>query len=257
MRKSLIIATAMSALMAGTSLVAAQERDHGKAGGGAQSAPQMHAQQPQTHAPQTHAQQTSPSGGNQMRENRAGGTMGQNHTNSGKEPSQHMGQSEPRSGGKADRLDSQRGSVQNRGGVDDRRNHAQSQRDERNNSAQGKRDERSNSAQGQRDERRGTAQNNHQEGNRGAALSTEQRTKIRTTVLAEHNAPRVSRNELGIDLRVGGRIPRDRIHFRPLPLPETIVEIEPEWRGYLYFLVGDEVVVVEPDTYEVVAVLPA
>jgi hypothetical protein len=35
------------------------------------------------------------------------------------------------------------------------------------------------------------------------------------------------------------------------------VEVEPQWRGFLYFLVGDELVVVEPDTYEVVAVIPA
>jgi len=36
-----------------------------------------------------------------------------------------------------------------------------------------------------------------------------------------------------------------------------IVEIEPQWRGYDYFLVGDEVVVVDPDTFEIVAVIPA
>jgi hypothetical protein len=72
-----------------------------------------------------------------------------------------------------------------------------------------------------------------------------------------HGAPRVSRNDLDINLSVGARIPRDRIHFQPLPLPPTIVEIEPEWRGYDYFLVGDEVVVVDPDTFEVVAVIPA
>jgi hypothetical protein len=35
------------------------------------------------------------------------------------------------------------------------------------------------------------------------------------------------------------------------------VEIEPEWRGFEYFLVGDEIVVVDPATLEIVAVLPA
>jgi hypothetical protein len=41
------------------------------------------------------------------------------------------------------------------------------------------------------------------------------------------------------------------------PLPQTIVEVEPAWQGYLYFLVGDEIVVVDPYSFEIVAVLPA
>jgi hypothetical protein len=29
------------------------------------------------------------------------------------------------------------------------------------------------------------------------------------------------------------------------------------WQGHLYFLIGDEIVVVDPDSLEIVAVLPA
>jgi hypothetical protein len=123
--------------------------------------------------------------------------------------------------------------------------------------AQGRTDRGAAENRGTSEPNRGTAQGNT--GNRGASasLSSEQRTKIRQTVLNVQGAPRVSRNDLDINLSVGARIPRDHIHFRPLPLPPTIVEIEPEWRGYDYFLVGDEVVVVDPDTFEVVAVIPA
>ena len=40
-------------------------------------------------------------------------------------------------------------------------------------------------------------------------------------------------------------------------MPVAVVEIVPEYRDYYFAYVGDEYVIVEPDTYEVVAVLPA
>jgi hypothetical protein len=86
-------------------------------------------------------------------------------------------------------------------------------------------------------------------------LSSEQRSRIREVILRQH-APRTARADF--DIRVGERIPRDRLRFVDLvPLPQTIVEVEPAWEGYLYFLVGDEIVVVDPNTLLIVAVLPA
>jgi hypothetical protein len=84
------------------------------------------------------------------------------------------------------------------------------------------------------------------------SLSTEQRTKIRTTVLQQSNAPRVSKVDFNIS--IGTKVPRT---VRHAPLPTTVVEVYPQWRGFLYFIVGDEIVVVEPDTLEIVAVLSA
>jgi hypothetical protein len=46
-----------------------------------------------------------------------------------------------------------------------------------------------------------------------------------------------------------------RIHV--VPVPETLVRIEPEWRGFLYFVYEDEVVIVSPDDMKIVAVVPA
>jgi hypothetical protein len=54
------------------------------------------------------------------------------------------------------------------------------------------------------------------------------------------------------DVRVGTRVPRT---VRFAPLPARIIEIEPAWRGYEYFLVREEIVVVDPATMEIVAVL--
>lgn len=86
----------------------------------------------------------------------------------------------------------------------------------------------------------------------GAKLSTEQRTKITTVIRGEHVAPV---NNVNFDVSVGTRVPRGEISFHPLP--SEIVTIYPEWRGYEFFLARDEIIVVDPRTLEIVAVLPA
>jgi hypothetical protein len=81
-------------------------------------------------------------------------------------------------------------------------------------------------------------------------LSEQQRTHIRQTVIGARGAPRVG--HVDFDVRVGTRIPRDRIHL--VPVPETLVQIDPEWEGFLYFVYDDEIVVVDPNDMEIVAV---
>jgi hypothetical protein len=91
-------------------------------------------------------------------------------------------------------------------------------------------------------------------GQAGAAgkLSTEQRTKITTVIRNEHVAPV---NNVDFDISVGTRVPRERVSLRPLP--SEVVTVYPEWRGYQFILVRDQILVVDPATYEIVAVLPA
>ena len=61
-------------------------------------------------------------------------------------------------------------------------------------------------------------------------------------------------NNVNFSISVGTRVPRDvRFH----PLPAEVVTIYPEWRGYEFILVGDQIVVVDPRTFEIVAVLEA
>ena len=59
---------------------------------------------------------------------------------------------------------------------------------------------------------------------------------------------------LNVSVRVGTRVP-DSVHFYPLPV--EVVAVYPEWRGYDYILVGDEIVVIDPRTHEIVAILEA
>jgi uncharacterized protein DUF1236 len=83
----------------------------------------------------------------------------------------------------------------------------------------------------------------------GAKLSSEQRTKITTVIRNEHVAPVTNVN---FAVSVGTRVPRD-VSFHPIP--SEVVTIYPEWRGYNYILVRQQIVVIDPSTFEIVAVL--
>ncbi|HEY1312002.1 MAG TPA: DUF1236 domain-containing protein [Pseudolabrys sp.] len=83
-----------------------------------------------------------------------------------------------------------------------------------------------------------------------ANLSTEQRTKI-SAVFKQH---RVSPTHLNVSVSVGTRVP-DSVHF--YPLPQEVYAIYPEWRGYEYILVGDQILVIDPGSHEIVAILEA
>jgi hypothetical protein len=83
-------------------------------------------------------------------------------------------------------------------------------------------------------------------------LNDEQRTKIRQTVIGAHGAPRVS--HVDFDLAVGTVVPRGHIHF--VPVPRVLVDIEPAWRGYDYFIYEDELVIIDPRNMTIIAVVP-
>ena len=55
-------------------------------------------------------------------------------------------------------------------------------------------------------------------------------------------------------ISIGTLVPRT-VRFYPVPV--ELVQIYPSWRGYDFFLVGDQIIVVNPRTREIVAVLDA
>ncbi len=83
-----------------------------------------------------------------------------------------------------------------------------------------------------------------------ANLSTEQRTKITTVIKQQKVAP----IQANFTINVGTRVP-ESVRFHPLP--QEVIVIYPEWRGYDYVLVGDSILVIDPRSREIVAVLPA
>jgi hypothetical protein len=69
-------------------------------------------------------------------------------------------------------------------------------------------------------------------------------------VIKEQNIRPVT--NVNFSISVGTHVPRN-VGFHPLP--REIVTIYPDWSGYEMFLVGDQIVVVNPRTLEIVAVL--
>jgi hypothetical protein len=85
----------------------------------------------------------------------------------------------------------------------------------------------------------------------GGKLSTEQRTRITSVIRDQHVQPL---NNVNFSIAVGTRVPRD---VRFYPLPREVVTIYPEWRGYEFVLVHSQIIVIDPKTFEIVAILEA
>ena len=83
-----------------------------------------------------------------------------------------------------------------------------------------------------------------------AKLTPEQHSKI-TTIIRSH---KVEPAHLNVSVSVGTRVP-DSVRF--YPLPSEVYVIYPEWRGYDYIVVGDQILVIDPRSHEIVAVLDA
>jgi Protein of unknown function (DUF1236) len=85
----------------------------------------------------------------------------------------------------------------------------------------------------------------------GGKMTSEQRTRISTVIRDQHVT---SITNVNFSISVGTRVPRD-VEFHPLPA--EIVTIYPDWRGYEFIMVRDQVLVIDPRTFEIVAVLDA
>jgi hypothetical protein len=139
--------------------------------------------------------------------------------------------------------------------------------EERGTNLKGAQQQRGNDVKGAQEQQRGTTternateQNGRanvnvgERGERGGSvqLSEDQRSQIKT-IIGHGHGPRLGHN-VNFDVRVGTRIPRS-VHYATLP--PDIVRIVPQYRGFDYFLVEDEIVIVDPHTLEIVAIIPA
>jgi|SRR5579871_4755371 len=251
MSHRLMITVATAALLAGAGFANAQGMGGGREGGAAGGAS---------------TQQTAPSPGAASHEAPAGGMKAsQSQEKSG--PANRSAQQEMKqpAGEKAapekSAQDTMKGdrakSSQNEEKGAPKGMKAEGQERNDNMKAEGREDRNSNRAEGRENRDNNTAakqgersQTTGQAG-AGSKLSTEQRTKITTVIRDQHVAPVTNVN---FSISVGTRVPRE-IGFHPLPA--EIVTIYPEWRGYEFFLVRDEIVVVDPRTLEIVDVFPA
>jgi hypothetical protein len=87
--------------------------------------------------------------------------------------------------------------------------------------------------------------------NAPASLSTEHHAQFRETIRSERVAPL---NDVRFSVTIGEAIPRT-VHLNRLP--PRILEYAPQYRGYEYILVGDDILIVDPRTLRIVAVIAA
>jgi hypothetical protein len=87
--------------------------------------------------------------------------------------------------------------------------------------------------------------------NAGAGLNAEQRVRLREILAARRDIPRVSNLS---DVRINAVIPRS---MRLAAIPDEVVRIYPRFRRHQAFIYRNEMVVVDPLTSRIVAVLPA
>src|ERR1700722_14762153 len=223
----LMITVATAALIAGTGLANAQGMGGGREGGAAGGAAMKPSQSEEKGgAANRSAQQDMKSGGER-------GAMGEKST----------GQKSAQENSPGERSKSM--NSQNEKGAAGKDMKAEGQERNTNQKAEGR--ENSTTAGAKQEERSQTVG----QAGAGAKLSTEQRTKITTVIRDQHVSPVTNVN---FAISVGTRVPRD-VGFHPLPA--EIVTYYPDWRGYEFFLVRDQIVVVDPRTLEIVAVLDA
>jgi hypothetical protein len=85
----------------------------------------------------------------------------------------------------------------------------------------------------------------------GAGLNAEQRARLREILSARRDIPRVSNLA---DVRINAVIPRS---VRLAAIPDEVVRIYPRFRGRQAFMYRNQMVVVDPLTSRIVAMLPA
>lgn len=82
-----------------------------------------------------------------------------------------------------------------------------------------------------------------------ASLQTEQKTRLNQAITRLDAKPVT---QVNFSISVGTAVPRTiDLH----PVPTTIVEIVPQYRGYDYFVVRDQVIIVQPETHKIVDVI--
>jgi hypothetical protein len=89
------------------------------------------------------------------------------------------------------------------------------------------------------------------EGGKSVQLSETQRTQIKGIVVKDRNVARA--DNVNFSINVGVAVPRT-VHFAVLPA--DIVEVVPEYRGFDYVVVGEQLLIIDPNTMLIVEILP-
>jgi hypothetical protein len=236
MKRMLLATTAAVALIAGMSLAAAQGTKEGSPG--AAGATQGQTQKQGATEKGTHTGQAQSGGKTSQGAGEKNERMGQKPG----EKNEHMGQKP----GEKNEHTGQKTEEKN-----ERMGQKPGEKNERMGQQPGEKNERTGQTSGEKNERTGATTTEHAGGGKSVQLSSEQKTHIHE-VIGHNSSARV--DHVDFSLSVGTRVPRT-VHV--LALPEDIVRIVPEYRGFKYIVVGDEIVILDPATLEIVAIIPA
>jgi hypothetical protein len=98
-------------------------------------------------------------------------------------------------------------------------------------------------------------------------ISEDQHSQIKTAI-ARASGPRVDRRELNFNVDIGSKVPQS---LHSAALPDEIARIIPQYRGFNYFVISyrtkdpggadyffvkDELLIIDPKTLEIVAIIP-
>ncbi len=244
MRNKLLFSTV--ALLAGVTLASAQQggAPGGQPGGMERQSPPQTQRAPEGRGKEQQGQQSQPQRG---KDQTTGQAPGQMQREEGKDQKREEGKDQK---GQPPRAKDQRakdkdqttgqapGQMQRDQGKDQQ---GQPQRDQQRPEGTPKQ------SQPQREQGQQGQQGAQQQGG-GASLTAEQRTKIRQQVLVS-GAPRVT--NVNFSVSVGTVVPQ---HVRVVPVPDVIVEVHPQWRGFLYFVVEERIIIVDSN-HRIVAIL--
>jgi hypothetical protein len=202
-----------------------------------------------------------------MRDNQAtpGGSAAQNQAipeKQGMGPPKGTSQNQERSSSTRQRGAEENGRMTQRGGQEnnmqrgaEENNRTNMQRGaEENEQGGATRENRENNAQIQE---RGGSSGSTAVQNKGASaksvqLSEGQRTRIKNIIVKDRNVARV--NNANFSVAVGTAVPHD-VHVAVLP--PDVVRVVPQYKGFEYIVVRDQLLIIDPDTMKIVAILPA
>jgi hypothetical protein len=237
MKRSFLMSTAAAALIACSGYAFAQTSGGSQAPGGSSQAPQA--------TPSQGGGSMSPgSPGSDMK---GGADMKRMPSGSAETKGEMKG--EGKSSGAAEmKGDTKQGASES--GKSDRTGTAEQQKDRAQKSGQSTEQQKQSTEQ-----QKQSTEQQKQPGTDGAAsanLTTDQQTRIRTVIKERSEVKAVTNVNFNISIRAP--VPRT-VHL--YPLPTAVIEVHPAWRGYQFILVRDEIVVVDPRTMLIVAVIPA
>jgi hypothetical protein len=89
-------------------------------------------------------------------------------------------------------------------------------------------------------------------GGKSVQLSESKRARIKKLIVKDRSVARA--NDSHFSVAVGTAVPHD-VHVAQLP--SDVIRVVPEYKGFDYVVVRDQLLIIDPDTMKIVAILPA